>query len=70
MAYNLWYAIVVVSESSDNQLSMSIAGNILYLQAFGNKLIILNSAKVAHELLDKRSANFSFRPRFTMANEV
>ena len=42
----------------------------MYVQAFGNKLIVLNSAKIAHELLDKRSANFSFRPKFTMANEV
>ncbi|KAJ7110785.1 cytochrome P450 [Mycena crocata] len=45
-------------------------GDIIYFHTFGNPVIVLNSAAVAHDLLDKRSAIYSYRPQFPMANEV
>ena len=36
----------------------------------GQEMIILNSAKAAAELLDKRSAKYSDRPVFMMCGEI
>ncbi|KIJ62862.1 hypothetical protein HYDPIDRAFT_30008 [Hydnomerulius pinastri MD-312] len=41
-------------------------GDLLYVEIFGQKLLILNSEKVAEELLDKRSQNYSDRPQVPM----
>ncbi|KAH7887275.1 cytochrome P450 [Phlebopus sp. FC_14] len=45
-------------------------GDIIYFHTFGRPVIVLNSAEVAHELLNKRSAIYSYRPQFAMVNEV
>ncbi|KAF8876756.1 cytochrome P450 [Infundibulicybe gibba] len=45
-------------------------GEIIHLNIFGRPLIILNSMKATTELLDKRSANYSDRPRLIMADEL
>ncbi|KAJ6477564.1 putative monooxygenase [Mycena sanguinolenta] len=42
-------------------------GNIVYVDALGQPLFIINSAKVAIDLLDKRSSIYSDRPSFMMA---
>ncbi|EDR06873.1 uncharacterized protein LACBIDRAFT_236174 [Laccaria bicolor S238N-H82] len=44
--------------------------DILHIQAVGVDIIILNSFKAANELLDKRSAIYSSRTRFTMISEL
>ncbi len=36
----------------------------------GKTMIIINDAKVAFDLLDKRSANYSSRPRQVFAGEM
>ncbi|KAJ7887552.1 hypothetical protein B0H14DRAFT_2297207, partial [Mycena olivaceomarginata] len=36
--------------------------NIVYLEAFGQPLILLNSPKSAMDLLEQRSANYSDQP--------
>ncbi|ETW81852.1 cytochrome P450 monooxygenase 12 [Heterobasidion irregulare TC 32-1] len=48
----------------------SIYGDIIYIYAFGNPIIILNSAKAANDLLDKRSAKYSSRPVRIMVQEL
>ncbi|KAJ7659531.1 putative monooxygenase [Mycena rosella] len=45
-------------------------GSIVYLEAVGQPIVVLNSAKVAKDLLDQRSSLYSDRPNFTMANLV
>ncbi|KDR68694.1 hypothetical protein GALMADRAFT_78276 [Galerina marginata CBS 339.88] len=45
-------------------------GEIVHLNVFGHTTIILNSSKAATELLEKRSFNYSDRPRMVMANEL
>ena len=37
-------------------------GDIVSLEVFGQPFIVLNSAKVANELFEKRSANYADRP--------
>ncbi|KAJ7468475.1 putative monooxygenase [Mycena latifolia] len=42
-------------------------GNVVYLDVVGQPLVILNSAEVARDLLDRRSSIYSDRPSLTMA---
>jgi len=41
-------------------------GDVIHVSVFGTSTIILNSAKAALELLEKRSANYSDRPRMVI----
>lgn len=36
----------------------------------GQTIVIINDAKIATELLNKRSANYSSRPRLVFASEM
>jgi len=56
-----WFSTQVKSRS--NKLTDS---DILYLNVLGRPIIVINSTKVAHELLDKRGANYADRPRFVL----
>ena len=42
----------------------------MYLDGAGQPMIVCNSLKSAFELLERRSANYSDRPRFIMAGEI
>ncbi|KDR66581.1 hypothetical protein GALMADRAFT_147803 [Galerina marginata CBS 339.88] len=43
---------------------------VVHLNAAGSDFIVLNSFDAAVDLLEKRSANYSSRPRFTMTTEL
>ncbi|KAI9446203.1 cytochrome P450 [Lactarius indigo] len=45
-------------------------GDMMYLNAFGQPILILQSLKPAFELLDKRANISSDRPRYIVANEI
>jgi hypothetical protein len=45
-------------------------GDLIYLSVMGQPVIVINSHKVAMDLLDKRSVIYSGRPTFTMASEL
>ena len=45
-------------------------GDVTYINALGQEMIILNSSKAAVEILDKRSANYSDRPVIMMCGEI
>ncbi|TFK57181.1 cytochrome P450 [Heliocybe sulcata] len=47
-----------------------IYGDLIYVRLLGNPILILNSAKVANDLLDKRGANYSSRPVRPMVNDL
>jgi hypothetical protein len=47
-----------------------IAGEIMYLNGAGQSIVVCNSLKSAFELLERRSGNYSDRPRFIMAQEI
>ncbi|KAF4988943.1 hypothetical protein FGRMN_9457 [Fusarium graminum] len=40
--------------------------NIIHLRSLGRSTVVLNSAEVARDILDKKGANFCDRPRFTL----
>ncbi len=42
----------------------------MYLNVFGQSIIVLNSLKVAFELLDQRANIYSNRPRFIVACDI
>ncbi|KAF7347917.1 Cytochrome P450 [Mycena venus] len=45
-------------------------GEIVYVEVFGKRKVILNSLTAVTELLEKRSANYSDRPPMVMANDL
>jgi hypothetical protein len=45
-------------------------GNIIYLNAAGQPMVILNSQKVAADLLDRRAGIYSDRPRNIVASDI
>ncbi|KAF9818570.1 hypothetical protein IEO21_02675 [Rhodonia placenta] len=47
-----------------------VYGDIFYLDALGQHIIVINSAKVARELLDRRSSIYSGRPHLTMLGDL
>ena len=49
---------------------MEIAGEVMYLDGVGQPIVVCNSLKSAFELLERRSGNYSDRPRFIMAQEI
>jgi hypothetical protein len=46
------------------------AGEVMYLNAAGQPTVVLNSLRSSYELLERRSANYSDRPRYIMAHEI
>jgi hypothetical protein len=46
------------------------AGPLVMIEIMGQKMCIINSAKVATDLLDKRSAIYSDRPAMPMVNDL
>ncbi|CAL1708140.1 unnamed protein product [Somion occarium] len=45
-------------------------GGMTYLSAFGRSVLVLNTAEVIKDLLDKRAKNYSHRPHTVMAGEL
>lgn len=45
-------------------------GDVMYVRALDQNIIVLNSKEAAIELLERRSAIYSHRPRLIMANEL
>lgn len=54
----------------DTKVSTDIAGEIMYLNGAGQPVVVCNSLKSAFEIFERRSANYSDRPRFVMAQEI
>ncbi|KAI9444592.1 cytochrome P450 [Lactarius indigo] len=44
--------------------------DVMYLDAFGQPILVLNSLKAASELLDRRGTIYSGRPRLIMGHEI
>lgn len=46
------------------------AGSLIYAEFFGRRTLIINSVKIARDLLDKRGAMYSSRPRLLTLKEL
>jgi hypothetical protein len=49
---------------------IKVTGDIVYVHCLGKKILVLNSVEAAHDLLDKRSAIYSDRPRSVVFGEL
>ena len=47
-----------------------IAGEVMYLDGAGQPIVVCNSLRSAYGLLNRRSPNYSDRPRFIMGQEI
>ena len=45
-------------------------GDVVYLNALGKSVVVLNSQKAAADLLGRRARVYSDRPRFIVAAEI
>ena len=54
----------------DAKVSTDVVGEIMYLDGAGQPMVVCNSLKSAFEILERRSANYSDRPRYIMAREI
>ncbi|KAF6745976.1 cytochrome P450 [Ephemerocybe angulata] len=52
------------------ELSDQHGSDVIYLNALGTDIIVLNSIEACRELLDKRSSIYSSRPEMTMMNDL
>ena len=51
-------------------LTSLMQGDLIYLNAAGQPILVLNSQKVAADLLDRRAANYSGRARNFVAADI
>lgn len=49
---------------------MVLLGNIVYAKLLNRPMVIINSLDVARDLMEKRGAIYSDRPRFVLLNEM
>ena len=49
---------------------MFLSGEMMYVSAFGRGVLVINSQRVAVDLLEKRSNIYSDRPTFISAGEI
>ena len=45
-------------------------GGLIYVNVLGKPMVIINKLEIARELLDKRGANYSDRPRLVLLCEM
>ena len=50
--------------------NVNIVGDICHLNILGRDIVFINSAKAASDLLDKRGAIYSGKPRLVMVGEL
>ena len=53
-----------------SRFSLTQSGDIIYLNAAGLPMVVLNSQKVAADLLDRRAGIYSDRPRNIVASDI
>jgi len=49
---------------------MKLSEHIMYLNALGQPILVINSLKTAFDLLDRRANIYSDRPRYIVADEI
>jgi hypothetical protein len=45
-------------------------GDVVYFKVFGRPMVVLDTLMAARDLLEKRSGNYSCRPRFVLLVEM
>lgn len=68
MGRSVW--CVASSLRCTNDALIPSVGEIIYVRFFQRPVIILNSARAAQDLMEKRGAKYSGRPPFTYTTEL
>ena len=63
---NPWHSLELINPL----LTISLSGDIVYIEALGSPIVILNTFESANALLGNRGINYSHRPIFTFAGEL
>jgi hypothetical protein len=50
--------------------TLPATGDVVYFQVFGRPMVVLNTLRAAQDLMEKRSLNYSCRPRFVLIVEM
>ena len=58
------------SRTSWSHGARTLGSDIIYFTAVGSKLLVLNSFEVARDLLDRKGATYSSRPRLVVQHEL
>ena len=53
-----------------SSLTLSVTGDIVYAEAFGKPIIILNTLEAVNDLLDKRASYYTNRPELVVVGEL
>ena len=61
--------VILRTFNASERILMYRSGDMMYISALGKGLLIINSQRVATDLLEKRSNIFSDRPRYISAND-
>jgi hypothetical protein len=64
------YGQPLLSVALSTRLKPTGLGDLIYLNAAGQPMVILNSHKIATDLLDRRAAKYSDRPPLIVASEI
>lgn len=51
-------------------IECGVGSDIIYLNALGSHLLVINSFDAARDLLEKKSSLYSSRPRLVLINEL
>jgi hypothetical protein len=62
MGEEIWFVFPCEIQTG---LEKIFTGDVMYLEVLGRPMIILDTHQSAVDLLDKRSLNYSDRPKFT-----
>jgi hypothetical protein len=63
----LWYLPLITLVAIH---SHTLAGDVVYFHVFGRPMVVLNTLRAAQDLMEKRSLNYSCRPRFVLIVEM
>jgi len=63
MVYSVWSEYLYIHH-------MESAGDMVFFKLLGQPFLLLGSAERAYDIFEKRSSNYSDRPRLPMLNEV
>lgn len=54
----------------DSEVDSIVVGNVIHVAVWGQPIVFLNSRDAAFDLLDKRGAIYSDRPKMVMAGDL
>ena len=70
VAKEVWSVLSLRPRLAYSEMHPVQPGDIIYLHAAGQPIVVLNSHKVARDLLDRRSMTYSDRPGNIVACEI